>query len=285
MKRMLLVIILTLFLSGCGVFDRGNYEKDRDGFVINDGWIVKYHTNAIGEIDIFMIDSLFTFFEALDYTGFDSTVLDTNSTIQSMVSTTELDTCGLDHNEAIPRFLRIGEATYYYHVRDNGLCSYDQYEFDANGYTEDLVYNVEDVSPIEPSNVTKFRNTDFIINPFEEIIFIETISYNSLFDRWEKELVTALPMSYTQAGNTFEELSDTIGQLEILEQYVLQNQSINLLQLVEDYQSEEINNIWSEDTIEALGRDHEVVKNVRLDSTEEVLDIIHDTLTRLGMFQ
>jgi hypothetical protein len=274
-----------MFLTGCGVFDRGNYEKDREGFVINDGLIVKYHTNSIGEIDIFMIDSIFTFFEALDYTNFDSSILDDDALLSSMVSSSELDSCGIERDEAIPRFIRIGDTSYYYNVRNNGQCSYDAYRFDANGYTDEIIYNVEEVSPVEPLNITKFRDADFIINPFEEIVFIETISYNTIQDRWVKELVTVLPMSYTQAGNTFEELSETMEELEILEQYVLENQSINLLQLVENYKDEEVSIIWSDDTIEALGRDHEVIKNVRSKSTDEVLDMIRDTLTRLGMFQ
>lgn len=285
MKKMFLIVLLTLFLTGCGVFDRGNYEKDREGFVINDGLIIKYHTNSIGEIDIFMIDYLFTFFEALDYTSFDITGLDDNVLLSSMVSVAELNSCGIEHDEAIPRFIRMDDTSYYYNVRDNGQCSYDAYEFDANGYTEDIIYDVEEVSPINPLNVTKFRDADFIINPFEEIVFIETISYDPLEDIWEKELVTALPMSYTQAGNTFEALSETMEELEILEQYVLENQSINLLQLADNYMDEEVSIIWSEDTIEALGRDHEVIKNVRLKSTDEVLDMILNTLSRLGMFQ
>lgn len=276
---------MTMFLTGCGVFDRGNYEKDRDGFVINDGIIVKYHTNSIGEIDIFMMDYVFTFFAALEYTSFDVSVLDDNSLLSSTVSVAELDSCGIEHDEAIPRFIRIEDVSYYYNVRDNGQCSYDAYEFDANGFTDQVLYDVDEVSPIEPLNIIKFRDADFIVNPFEEIVFIETISYNSFLDQWEKQLVTALPMSYTQAGNTFEELSQTMNELEILEQYVLENQSINLLQLDDDFANPEVSIIWSEETIEALGRDHEVIKNVRSKSTDDVLSMIRDTLTRLGMFQ
>ena len=285
MKKMVLILILTMFLTGCGVFDRGNYEKDREGFVINDGLIVKYHTNSIGEIDIFMIDYVFTFFEALDYTSFDSTILNDDPSLSSMVSPAELDSCGVEQDSAIPRFIRINDTSYYYNVRANGQCSYDAYTFDTDGFTDLSIYNVEEVSPIEPLNITKFRDADFIINPFEEIVFIETISYNAIQDRWEQELVTAIPMSYSQAGNTFDALSETMEELEILEQYVLENQSINLLQLADNYTDEDVNIIWSEDTIEALGRDHEVIKNVRLKSTDEVLNMIRDTLTRLGMFQ
>lgn len=285
MKKMVLILILTMFLTGCGVFDRGNYEKDREGFVINDGLIVKYHTNSIGEIDIFMIDYVFTFFEALDYTSFDSTILNDDPSLSSIVSPAELDSCGVEQDSPIPRFLRINDTSYYYNVRANGQCSYDAYTFDADGFTDLTIYNVEEVSPIEPLNITKFRDADFIINPFEEIVLIETISYNAIQNRWEQELVTAIPMSYSQAGNTFDALSETMEELEILEQYVLENQSINLLQLADNYTDEDVNIIWSEDTIEALGRDHEVIKNVRLKSTDEVLDMIRDTLTRLGMFQ
>lgn len=285
MKKIGLILLLTLLLTGCGIFDRGNYEKNRQGFVINDGLIVQYHTNSIGEIDIFMIDKLFTFFEALDYTSFDADTLDTHVTLNSVVTTDELDACGVDRDTVIPRFIRIQDGTYYYNVRDNGNCTYDEYYFEPFGYTTDVLYDVEDVSPIEPTNTTRFRDTNFTINPFENILFIENIFYNSVLGRWEKDIVTVLPMSYTQAGNNYEELSDTMEEIQILETYVLINQSVNLLQLVEGYEDPDVNNIWSEDTIETLGRDHEVIKNVRIKLTGDVLDIIHDTLTRLGMFQ
>ena len=281
----LLFSIVTLTLTGCGLFNRGNYEKNREGFVINDGLIVKYHTNSIGEVDIFMIDKLFTFFEAMEYTSFDPTQLDSHPTIDSFVSQEELDSCGVEHDSVIPRFIRILDNTYFYNVRDNGNCTYDEYLFQASGYTEDLFYNVEDVLPIEPTNTTRFRDADFTINTFEDILFIETIEYSAISDVWIKTIVTVLPMSYTQAGNNYEDLSDAMEEMQILETYVLMNQSINLLQLVENYEDPDVNNIWSEDTIEALGRDHEVIKNVRFKLAGDVLDIIHDTLTRLGMFQ
>jgi len=280
-----LVLTMTLLLSACGLFDRGNYEKDREGFVLNDGLIVKYHTNSIGEIDIFMIDQLVTFFEALEYTSFDDDELSEHPTINSVVSVSELDSCGVEYDTPIPRFIRIQDTTYYYNVRANGNCTYDEYIFNEFGYTDETLYFVEDVSPIEPTNRTRFRDADFTINPFEDILFIETIDYSAVTGRWIKTIITVLPMSYTQVGNNYDELSDIMEEIHILETYVLMNQSINLLQLVEGYEDPDINNIWSEETIEALGRDHEVIKNVRFKLAGEVLDIIHDTLSRLGMFQ
>ncbi len=70
MKRLLLVTLSIFLLSGCGILDRGNYEKDRTGYVINEDLIISYHTNSIGEIDVFQIDQIMSFFEALEYTDF-----------------------------------------------------------------------------------------------------------------------------------------------------------------------------------------------------------------------
>lgn len=285
MKKLLVTILLILLLSGCGIFDRGNYEKDRSGFVISGNLIVNYHTNSIGEIDIFMIDQLYTFFEALEYTGFDATSLDDEAIISSFVSVSELDSCNIERDEAIPRFLRIGELTYFYNIRDNGYCTYDEYEFVEEGYSDLETYFVEDVSPVKPLNVLRFKDTDFKINSFTDIVYIESIHYNPLLQFWVKEIVTVLPMSYTQVGDNYEDISDIMEEIHVLENYVLQNQSINLLVLKEDYQNEEVNNIWSDETIETLGRDHEVIKKVRLKSAGDILDIINDTLSRLGMFQ
>jgi len=285
MKKLLLTILLTLLLTGCGIFDRGNYEKDRSGFVISDHLIVNYHTNSIGEIDIFMIDQLFTFFEALEYTSFDATILDDEAVITSFVSSEELATCGIVKDDPIPRFLRIGESTYFYNIRDNGYCTYDEYEFVEEGYSNLTSYVVQDVSPIHPLNVLRFKDTDFKINTFTDIVFIETIYYDAFLQFWVKEIVQVLPMSYTQAGNNYQGISDIMEEIHILEIYILQNQSINLLSLKDGYEQEEVNNIWSDDTIATLGRDHEVIKKVRLKNTGDILDIINDTLSRLGMFQ
>ena len=285
MKKLVITVSIMLLLTGCSIFDRGNYEKDRSGFVISGNLIVNYHTNSIGEIDIFMIDQLFTFFEALEYTDFDTSILDDHETISSIVSIEELDFCGIVSENPIPRFLRIGSETYFYNIRDNGYCTYDQYEFDQNGFTDLTNYVVEDVSPIQPLNILRFKDTDFKINTFTDIIYIETIHYDPLQVIWVKELVTVLPMSYTQVGDNYENISDIMEEIHVLEVYILQNQSINLLTLRDDYQDEDVNNIWSEDTVSTLGRDHEVIKKVRLKNAGDILDIINDTLSRLGMFQ
>jgi hypothetical protein len=157
--------------------------------------------------------------------------------------------------------------------------------FDPDGYTDDILYDVAEVSPIAPTDTTRFRLADFYINPFEDIVLLETITYDPVRERWVKTTVGALPMSYTQAGDVYEELSDVMMELRILERYVLANQSINLLVLAEDYETPEVITIWSEETIEAVGRNADVIKNVRGKYMGEVLDLIHDTLTGLGMFQ
>ena len=283
MKRVFLILSLTILLTGCGLFDRGNYEKNRSGFVVKENIIIQYHTNSVGEIDIFMIDQIFSFFEALDYTSFDVDQLDDNAIESSVVTPTELLSCGIERDTAIPRFLRIGEETYVYHIRDNGYCSYDEYVFHEDGYSDGVI-DVKTTSPLEITNVQRFKEADFRLNTFEEILFIETIYFDPFFEEWVKEIVSVLPMSYTQAGDNYEQLSTTMSEIHVLENYVLQNQSINLLQLREDYQDPEVNNIWSDETIDVLGRDHEVIKKVRLKNAGDILDAIYDTLSRLGMF-
>lgn len=284
MKKLLLVFLTTLLLTGCSVFERGNYDKDRTGYVLSDDLIVSYHTNSIGEIDVFMIDQVFTYFEALDYVAFDNELLQNEDLVTSLVSVGELSGCNADDTKAVPRFIRIKDKTYYYNVRDNGYCTYDEYIFHEDGYSEEEVIDVENTSPLEDLNITLFKEADFKVNTFETIIFIEDIVYNEDAQEWEKEIVTALPMSIKQAGNMFEDNSDFIEEITILEKYVLDNQSVNLLELKEDYADEDVNNIWSDETIDLLGRDHDVIKSVRIKKTGDILVIINDTLSRLGMF-
>ena len=284
MKKLFLLFSIVI-LSGCGMLDRGNYNKDRSGYVLNDKLIVSYHTNSIGEIDVFQIDQVMSFFEALEYTDFDMSTLSTHSTISSYVTVAELDSCGVESNIAVPRFIRIENRTYFYNVRDNGYCTFDEYEFYTDGYTDLLTYDVEEISPLGVTNTTLFRDIDFMVNTFEIVIFIENIYYDDNFDIWIKEIVTPLPMSLKQAGSLYEDTVSFVEEVSVLEKYVLNNQSINLLELKENYTDEDINNIWSDSTVEVLGRDHEVIKNVRLDQTQDILDIIQDTLGRLGMFQ
>ena len=279
------MLLLLITLTGCGIFDRGNYEKDRTGFVIDGNLIVNYHTNSVGEIDVFMIDQIMTYFEALEYTGFDSTELYSHPTMNSYVTIEELDECGIDSTFSIPRFLRIGEKSYYYNMRSNGYCTYDEYTFHEDGFSDLPSFDAEDVMPIENEKIIRFKDADFTINTFDDILFIEEIRYNTITERWVKEIVTVLPMSLTQAGDNYEDVSEIMEEIKIIENYLLTNQSVNLLQLKENYRDEDVNNIWHEDTIETLGRDHELIKKVRLKNTQEILDIINDTLSRLGMFQ
>lgn len=285
MKRLFLVTLSVLILSGCGILERGNYEKDRTGYVLSEDLIISYHTNSIGEIDVFQIDQVMSFFEALEYTDFDFTQLPSNATVSSFVGGTELESCGVLEIELLPRFIRTRNATYYYNIRDNGYCTYDEYVFHEDGFTIETQYVVLNTSPVENINVTLFKEADFKINTFEEIIYIEKIFFDDSDDTWVKELITALPMSTKQSGNIYENNSDFLKEISIIEQYLLNNQSVNLLVLREDYTDDDVNNIWAEATIDTLGRDHDVIKTVRLINTQEILDIINDTLSRLGMFQ
>ncbi|KFZ27677.1 MAG: hypothetical protein KQ78_00044 [Candidatus Izimaplasma bacterium HR2] len=285
MKRLLLVLLSVILLSGCGILDRGNYEKDRTGYVLSEDLIISYHTNSIGEIDVFQIDQIMSFFEALDYTNFDLGLLSENVLFNSFVNVVDLTSCGVESDSMIPKFIRTNEGTYYYNVRDNGYCTYDEYIFHEDGYTIETEYLVVETNPLENINITLYKDADFKINTFEVIIFIENIYYDELEDIWVKELISALPMSTKQAGNLYEDNSDFIEEITVFEQYVLDNQSINLLVLKENYTDEDVNNIWDETTIDVLGRDHEIIKKVRLINSQEIIDIINDTLSRLGMFQ
>lgn len=275
---------MILFLSGCGIFDRGNYDKDREGYVLKGDYIINYHTSSIGEIDVFMIDKVMSYYEALEYTSFDFNRLSDETTINNVVTEVELLSCSITSVDQLPRFIRIEERSFFFNVRENGYCTYDEYDFHEIGFTEEISYDVEDVSPVENLNITIFSDTDFYINTYQTIIYIENISYHSGKDEWEKEIITVLPMSLRQAGNMYEDNSDFFEELDVLSYYVLENQSVNLLELREDFADESVNNIWSDDTIDRLGRDHEVIKTVRNKETDEILGIIKDALTRLGMF-
>lgn len=284
MKKLIITLLLVSILSGCSVFDRGNYDKDRSGYVLSGDFIVNYHTNSIGEIDVFMIDEVMSYFEAIEYVGFDFNRLSTNDLLDSFVSESELIACDITSATTLPRFIRIENDSYYFNARENGYCTYDEYSFHEEGYNNIDDLSVETVSPIENLNKTLFSEIDFYVNTFETVIYIENVVYDSGSDEWEKELVTVLPMSLRQAGNLYEDNSDYFEELAMLELYLLNNQSINLLELREDYELETVNNIWSDDTIDRLGRDNDVVKTVRTKKAGEILDIIKDTLARLGMF-
>ena len=266
MKRLLIALLSVFLLTGCGLFDRGNYEKDRSGFITKDNLIVSYHTNAIGEIDMYKIDQIMSFFEALDYTEFDINRL----ADFSKVTPEELLECGIEYDHDIPKFIRIKDQTYFHHIRDNGFCTYDEYIFGQDG---DII-NV--------LTTQRFKSADFTINPFEDIVFIENIYQNNITLAWEKELTTVLPMSLTQSGEHYGETRNIMEEYQILEFYIIKNQSINLLKLKEV--EDDSTNIWSEQTIESLGRDSDIVKRVRLENIEEILELMNDSLKRLGMF-
>lgn len=266
MKRILIALLSVFLLSGCGLFDRGNYEKDRSGFMTSGNLIVSYHTNSIGEIDMYKIDEIMSFFEALSYTDFDIDRLDDFS----IISVEELDQCGIESEFSIPKFIRIKDQTYFYHVRDNGFCTFDEYGFGENNEI------------VNGKTTQRFKTADFTINPFEDIVFIENIYQNNITNAWEKELVTVLPMSITQSGVHYGDVKNKIEEFQILEFYLIKNQSINLLKLKEV--EDDSNNIWSEDTINSLGRDSDIIKSVSLDNTAEILELMNDSLKRLGMF-
>ena len=282
MKKLFVIFLLTLLLTGCGVFERGNYDKERTGYVLSGDLIVSYHTNSVGEIDIFMIDQVFTYLTALEYVDFDIDSLHD----ESVVSVNELNSCGIEYSNPVPKYIRIEEKTYYFNVRDNGYCTFDEYKFYRLGVPEDdnPLAEPEDLSPIEDLNITVYKELDFNVNTFETIVFIEDLYYNTVSDEYDKEIVTVLPMSIKQAGNMFEDNTDFIEQITIMERYVLENQSINLLELKEGYEEPDVNVIWSDYTIDRLGRDHDIVKSVRIKKAGDILIIINDTLSRLGMF-
>lgn len=284
MKKLSLLFLFTMFLAGCGVLAGGNYDKNRNGYVQSDDILISYKTNDVGEIDVFMIDKVVSFFTALELSEYDLAELTENSIVNSFVTEEELIECGITEVTILPRFIRVDNDSYHYNIADNGLCTYDEYKFHRNGFERQAGEDVRNFSPIEPLNITRFAEGDFTINTFDNVMFIEDVRYSALGEEWEREIVTALPMSIRQQGNLYDDNSQLLQELSLLENYVLRNQSINLLEVKEDYLDENVNNIWSEDTIEILGRDHEIVKSVRLKQTKDILDVIEDTLSRLGMF-
>jgi len=284
MKKAMILLLSVIFLSGCGMLEGGNYEKNRSGYVLDDNILISYHTNSIGEIDVFMIDMVISFYEALELMEFDGDNLDVDAVINNVVTEEELISCGITEITSLPKYIRLNRESYYFNVTDNGICSYDEYTFHKYGFESSIDDDYGDISPIEYSNVTVFTDPNFFINTFEQVLFIENISYNNLGDEWEKDIISAVPMSSRQSGDIYEENEQLFLELSIIENYVLNNQSVNLLDVKENYLDENVNNIWSDDTIDALGRDHEIIKTVRLKITKRILDVIEDTLSRLGMF-
>lgn len=283
MKK-LMIIIMLLFLSGCNVLDGGNYEKNRSGFVQTDNILISYKTNSVGEVDLFMIDDLIPFLDALEKASFNSEELFSNEALSSFVSNEELIICEITHLSTIPRFIRIDNNSYYFKVSENGNCTYDEYNLHTEGFNIENGGISRETSPIEGLGVTRFSIPNFTINSFESVLFIEEISYSNFDQEWERKIISPLPMSVRQEGNIYEDNAQVYLEFSIIENYVIRNQSINRLELREDYLDEEVYNIWSEDTIDILGRDHEMIKNVRNKKTFDILIVIEDTLGRLGLF-
>ncbi|PAT02696.1 hypothetical protein CI105_01680 [Candidatus Izimaplasma bacterium ZiA1] len=280
MRKFMILTLFVLLLSGCTILERGNYEENKEGYVFSNGLVTTYRTNFEGKLEVFLIDQTNSFFEAITIADIDLTELDDFS----LVNETDLITCGVTEVTSMPKFIKVGDKSYVYNISNNGDCSYDEYTFHALGYTSLTEYTVSEVSPVENDYITLFRNPDFYVNPFDNIVFIENIEYNAGLITWEKSIFSPVPMSIRQEGNMFNDNQEFFDQIRILENYLLVNQSINLLVLKTDYDPLVDNTIWSEETIEKLGRDNDVIKKVKLENCADILEIITDTLSRLGMF-
>lgn len=283
MKKLLLVTLM-LFLSGCSVLDGGNYEKNREGYVQTDDVLIEYHTNSIGELDIFAIDIVVAFYDALSKAAIDYNQLSSNDVLSSIVTEEELLECGITEVNRLPRFIRLDSDSFYFKTSENGLCTYNLYDFHKNGFEVEPGQSVSNYSPINGLGTIQFEDSNFTINSFEHVLFIENIEYKAIDQEWERNIVTPVPMSVRQEGLIYEDNTDLYLELAILEGYILENQSINLLELRDNYMDEDIYNIWSERTIELLGRDNEVVKNVKTKKAQDILQAIDDTLSIIGVF-
>jgi len=280
MRKIMILALFILFLSGCTILERGNYEENKVGYVFSKGLVTTYRTNFEGKLEVFLIDKTNSFFEAITIADIDLSELNEFS----IVNEADLLTCGVTEVISLPKFIKVSDKSYVYNISNNGDCSYDEYTFHALGYTDETDYIIEEVSPIENDYITLFRDPDFYVNPFDDIVFIENIEYNAGLITWEKSLFSPVPMSLRQEGNMFNDNQAFFEQIRILENYLLVNQSINLLVLKTDYDPNVDNTIWSEETIEKLGRDNDVIKKVKLENCDDILEIITDTLSRLGMF-
>ncbi len=265
MKK-LIILSLLLLLSGCGVLQRGNYSENSNGYVIDNNLVVNYHTNETGHIDMIVIDQTYSFLEALESV---SSLITLNDL--SVVGEEDLIMCNIDVTLIVPKFIRVNDDHYYFKVNDTNSCSYDAYVLDEDDYIID-------------SGVSFFHTIDFSINPFDMIIYVEEVHYLTESSEYVRYINSVVPMSIRQEGNLSENHDVIINEYDVISNYLIENQSINLLELREDYLDENVSNIWSDFTIDSLGRDSEIVKNVRDKNTEAVLMIIKDTLARLGMF-
>lgn len=280
MKKLYSLVLLLTLLSGCSVLERGNYDENKQGYVYKNGFVASFKTSFEGKIDVFIIDQTNSFLDAISLANIDLT----NLSEDSIISGNDLTTCQISDVNYLPKYIRVNDKTYFYNVSDSGNCSYDQYMFHPLGYTDLDEYDVSETSPVEEEHITLFREADFYVNPFESLVYIEDIQYDEGLVKWEKTVFSPVPMSKRQEGNMFNDNQEFFEQVMILENYLLTYQSVNLLVLKPDYDALVDNNIWSEETIDKLGRDNDIIKKVKLEETSEILDLINEALSRLGMF-
>lgn len=278
---LIFVILTSVLMSSCGVIDGGNYDSNRDGYLLKEDYIINYRTDYNGFLQNFSIDRIYSFTEALVVNSFDVTTLDDYSVLTNTVSVDELETCDEVSDSVVPRFIMYNGEHYYY--ESSVTCSYILYEFFEDGYDIEVGEDVIDVSPIETLSVRMFDNVDFNINPENDVLIIESIDYNALSDMWVRSSITPIAMSYRQAGELQEGFTDWSYQVGLLEKYVLENQSITLLSTKEDYIENDYSIIWSEDTVLALGKRHDIVRYVKIDDTGFILTVINRALERLVM--
>jgi hypothetical protein len=265
-KRLIMVtmVAMLVFLSSCGLSTRGRYVESTSGYIIKDGIIIDYHTNDLGFIDYFVIDQSLSYFEALEYISFDE-----NLSEGSYMSVSEKNTCNISYESVVPKYIQVNEEMYFMNVRDSGYCSFDQFE---------LVDN-----QIEKSNTTLFQTIDFKSDPFSMTLYVLDLEELST-ETYNLSVVSPLPVSFRQSGEWIEDHEVLLSEFDVLSQYVLNNQSINLLILRDDFKDENVSAIWSDETIERLGRDSDIIKVVKDKNTDVVLGVIEDAFDRLGLF-
>jgi len=267
------LLVSLIILTACSNFIRGNYKQNANGYVIYDSYIAQYNTNDSGEIDLLILDSLISYIDAIkeNYFNLDG-LLETDAI--NYYTEEELYVCGITEEVVVPRFILLNDTRYVLQIKDNSQCSFDSYKLDL--IQED---------PLVLQGQTLTNHIDFTINPFSEILYIEIIHVNDENEVIGQDIFQPLPMSVRQVGNHLKETQSVINQFQVLEEYVLMNQSINLLELNEDFDSEDVFQIWSEDTVETLGRNHDIIRLVQFKIADEILSIIELVMERVGMFR